>query len=378
MEEDLNLIKHMNYLRKIFIRFDSFIEEEVPNSDDGEITLDNMRGLKEGYAQIKWTEEVYLDMFDMIKNIKAKFEEKMKPILSKLEYTATDNVIDKHNQYAAVESFKMPIFNIFSSPLENLAIGCENWEETQEYYNSVEEIALLKNLGYPGGINNINPLKRVLFNSFRNCVGVPNLTETDQILSTEKSDSKVSSHVIGEYKYKCSNMEIMIPVIDSIPNIPPNIYYFQGDKMNKKGVYCRTSRNLIVKIPMMDVVSENADNSRQMTVKCNNGKDCGRFYCTYTHPGVPYNKIGYTRRCPSHPRFSNSSTLETDIDKVDYEDIRMCLMYFVTDMFAVNAWCQRPEHNVKKSMIVEDIDLCGTYVNPLISDNQDIWTIVSD
>jgi len=189
--------------------------------------------------------------------------------------------------------------------------------------------------------------------------------------------------IIGEYSYNCLGFNMLLPVIKSLNDIPQNMYYYYGDKKNKRGIYCRISSDVIIKIPMVETIPENIENSRQMIVKCNRGDKCTFWNCTYAHPGVPYNKIGYIRRCPSCPSFSNYESLKTDIKFINYEDIRICIMYSITDLFAVNVWCQdqnkQHDSDKKEKMIWNNLDICGTYKNPYINEqeNEELWDNMS-
>ena len=374
--EELNLITCMNYLKKIIFRLEDFIDEKNYNKKDIDLTLENIEGIKEGLIQLLWTEEVFNKIFEKVKIVKNKYRSRINPIISELEYKTSDDLITQNNNFINIDSFKLPAFDIFhpsiKSDLESI-----NWEEKQEIYENIDQTASLYELGYPGGMDNIVPLKKLLFNPYRNCIGTYdinfNLSEKKHNIVTSFDENIILNHIEGIHEYKCDDgAKINLPVIDSIENIPENIYYYYGkDDIKKRGIYSRISNNIIVKIPNITVIPENLDHYKYMTVKCNRDK-CNNWNCTYVHPGMPYNKIGYTRRCPSESKFSNTNTLKKDLSKVNYEDIRICILYLITDLFAINLWCHHPNYKIKKSLIIDDIELCGNFKNPFI-DNDIVW-----
>lgn len=396
--DNLSLITCITHMNKIISRLDDYVVKECSQIDPlvngvGNITLDDIKGLKEGNTQLIWVKEVFDKLFKNITNVQLKYEKKLVPIMANLQYNVTDELINMNKKFIGNNSFKLPEFEIFydhSDESSNIpTFG--SWKDDQEYYNNLDEIASVRELGYPGGINNISPLKEMLLNSYRQCVGTPEITDKDESQNLESkfsegihnSSSSVTNHVVAEYMYNCEGLKMILPVIDSLKNIPCNMYYYYGDKKNKRGVYTRISDRLVIKVPMMDTVPENTDNSREMIVKCNKGSECKYWNCTYTHPGVPYKKIGHKLRCPSCPGFSNISSLKMDIKDVDYESIRLCIMYAITDLYCVHAWCQDQDNiqdqeeikpNEKNCIIIHDLEICGEYKNPFI--DEEVWDII--
>lgn len=162
------------------------------------------------------------------------------------------------------------------------------------------------------------------------------------------------------YKYVFAGKEIVLPIIETLSNIPPSIYYYMGDENYDKGVYMRISNNTIAAIPdKLDVITENSD--IRQTTKCKNGKNCDMWHCTFQHPGGEYRKIGHKSRCASVPKFSNYDTFSKDISIVTYDDIRMCLLYSLSDIFCSSIWCQRSGNN---NVILTDLQICDDYKNP--------------
>lgn len=381
--DGLNLIACVNHMKKIVFRLNDFVEEECSDFSSETATIEDVKGLKEGLAQLIWVEEIYIKLFEKFRDVKSKYNKKLEPIVSNLQYTVTHELKTMNKDYDASSSLKLPEFNIFNSDIDLFSFN--TWAEDQECYTDVGEIASINELGWPGGVDNILPLKKILFNAYRDCVGTPKIEFEPVIESEDETYEKVldtqgeAPIIIGEYSYNCSGFKMLLPIIKSLDDIPQNMYYYRGDKKNKRGVYSRISDRIVIKIPMVETIRENADNSRQMIVKCNKGKDCTFWNCTYAHPGVPYNKIGYVRRAFSCPGFSNIDTLKTDIKIITYEDIRICLMYATTDMFAVRGWCQDQEQqNINpndsssgKLVVWDNLDICGTYTDPLFTSHNE-------
>ena len=238
----------------------------------------------------------------------------------------------------------------------------------------------MNELGWPGSVDNIKPLQKILFNKYRDCVGTLN-ENIDKFIPLQNNEQQSKNHqsiendsIIGEYDYNCSGLKITFPIIKSLDRIPNNMYYYYGDKNNKRGVYTRITDEILVKVPLVETISENLENSRQMVVKCNKNDECRFWNCTYAHTGVPYTKIGFIKRAPSCSGFSNFESLKNDIKAISYEDIRLCLMYSITDLFSIKAWCQHyfnenkdqyfQENRVVKDTIWKNIELCGNYSDP--------------
>ena len=159
---ELNLIKCMNHMNEILLRLENFIDEECSDFSSNTITLDNIVGIKEGYAQLIWIEELYTKLFKKIKKTKGKYDKKLNPLISEVQYTVTNELKNMNKKYNAAENLKLPEFNIYYPDINLLNLN--DWAETQEYYNNVDEIISMNELGWPGSVDNIKPLQKILFN----------------------------------------------------------------------------------------------------------------------------------------------------------------------------------------------------------------------
>lgn len=345
----MNLIECMNFMTDIVNKFDEYIEK-IP--DKKTITLNDLQNIKDTYVQLHWIQKKYIILFDNITNVKIKYEKRIDPIVQELEYVITNEISSK---YLNGEN---PIMDITCTSSNNIPINCNNWNEKQECYTIIDELVFLRELGYPGDVNNIDTIKDIIFNP-----------QYSQSTEEDNNTTDKKNNIIGSYKYNCSGIELILPIINSANNIPPNLYYYKGDETYESGIYCRVGYNLVVKIPDIVVISDNTDYSKKKTVKCDK-IGCNSRKCNYAHPGESYRKIGYKRRCPSLPRFSNFKTLQQDIKFITFDDIQLMLIYSTTDMLATYIWCQKNEHDVTKTIIMDDIHTCEeSLLNPLIQKN---------
>jgi len=363
--DELNLLSCVNHVKKIINRLEYYVTDEC-SKNIHTMTMEELEGLKEGYSQVAWMDTVFKSMTNKLQSIKEKYENAVDPIFNEIEC-----IVDNGSKSDSLTdySLKMPGFDIYYKLLND----DDSWGENQERIDTISDLISLRKNGYPY-INNINPLKKILSNPFRYCVGTLDVNEIPAD-NREKVEVKTNyinpdNNIIGEYDYECGGASILLPVINSLNNIPLSLYYYYGDQNgNPRGVYIKLSNNVVIQVPMVNVISEDMENSRLMTVKCNNGDTCNYWHCTYTHHGVPYNIIGYKNRCPSNPGFSNKDTLKSDIEGVDYYSLRMCLLNSLSDLFSVAAWCQEKKKNRQKKIIISNLELCGSYPDPFVADD---------
>lgn len=369
--DELNLLTCTTHIKKIVNRLEYYVKNEC-HSNVCDMTVEELEGLKEGYAQVVWIEEMYNSLLNNLQQVKKKYETIIDPVLNKIEYTLQPNTIDTRSLITDC-SLKLPGFDVYYK-LWNID---GSWGEEQERMDNVSDLISLRLNGYPKNINNVNLLKIILSNPFRYCVGtldtkdIPVSRDKDKKIQQTDNNEKfdLNKNILGEYNYECGGSVTILPVINSPKNIPLSMYYYYGDNNgNKRGIYIKITHNVVIKIPMIDVIPEDMENSRLMTVKCNNRPDCSYWKCTYAHNGVPYNKIGYKNRCPSNPGFSNKDTLKADIENVDYDSLRMCLLNSLSDLFSISVWCQEKKNDKKKEIIISDLELCGDYPDPFVDE----------
>jgi hypothetical protein len=202
--------------------------------------------------------------------------------------------------------------------------------------------------------------------------------------NTNKVRGEVDKFINTDYKYtpitykKLSNIDnvgldfdLKIPIIDRLEEIPPSMYWFNGDSTYEKGIYTAISKKICIQIPLPNVVDGTKDFNRSCSVKCKNNskeecykirKDLSNMYnseirnCNYAHTGEKYSKIGTAFRCPNTPRFGNHNYLNHDLDNTSENDIKILLMYSLSDILLSSMWFQKKK---KKKLILNNINICN-------------------
>lgn len=201
------------------------------------------------------------------------------------------------------------------------------------------------------------------------------ITNVEKIINHKKTKDEfkhtdVMYKKISELYDQKLDINWTIPIINNLNDIPPSIYWFDGNKKNPKGVYACISKDFYVQIPLPNVIDSTKDFNRICSVKCKYGthdeclqirKELADRYnskirpCNFAHQGDKYSKIGTTFRCPSNPRFGNLPCLKNDISTLQDTDMKMMLMYSLSDMLLSSMWFQN--NNINK-LILTDIDIC--------------------
>ena len=142
-----------------------------------------------------------------------------------------------------------------------------------------------------------------------------------------------------------------IPIINKLNEIPPCLYWYNGDKKNEKGVYiCLTNGNYI-KMPFVNVIDISINEEKVKTIKCkyNTLENCKKntnINCRFAHVGEKYMRLGTAQRCLALQRFGKHNTLKNDLDKVSDQEIQMLLINSLSDLLLSSIWYQK--HNKKK------------------------------
>jgi hypothetical protein len=164
--------------------------------------------------------------------------------------------------------------------------------------------------------------------------------------------------------------ECSIPIINKLNEMPSAMYWYEGDKKNPQGVYTCLSRKFYTQVPLPNVIDGTKDFNRTRSIKCKYNtlaecmvvsQDLASKYssdvreCKFAHLGDKYFKIGSAFRCPNMPRFGNHAFLESDLENLPDYDIKMMLMYSLSDMLLGSLWFQKQNNN---NMILTNIDTC--------------------
>lgn len=161
-----------------------------------------------------------------------------------------------------------------------------------------------------------------------------------------------------------------IPIINKLNEMPSSLYWYEGDQKNPKGIYTCLSRKFYVQVPFPNVIDGTKDFNRTCSIKCkyNTAEEClnvrddfANKYkselrnCNFAHSGDKYIKIGTSFRCPNIPRFGNHSSLNYDLKNLPDCDIKMLLMYSLSDVLLGSLWFQNQKDI---SMVLTNIDTC--------------------
>lgn len=209
-----------------------------------------------------------------------------------------------------------------------------------------------------------------------------NEDETQRVLNSIENKvtqkNKISEYAHTPIMYKnISNLynhdlctKFKIPIITSLNEMPSSLYWYNGDQTNPEGIYICLSRGFYVQVPFPNVVDGTKDFSRTRSIKCKYNtedecckirKDLASKYnsdireCNFAHKGDQYIKIGTSFRCPNMPRFGNHIWLNNDLNDLPDYDVKMLLMYSLSDILLTSMWFQKQKNN---GMVLTNIDIC--------------------
>jgi hypothetical protein len=214
-----------------------------------------------------------------------------------------------------------------------------------------------------GEVTEIKDKKNILLKNVSKIVKKTNSkSEYNQEPIIYKDISKIYGNDIG--------FECKIPIINKLNEMPSALYWYDGDKQNPKGVYICVSRKFYVQVPFPNVVNGTKDFNRTCSIKCkyNTEKECFAARrglsnrldskpreCTFAHSGDKYIKIGSLFRCPNMPRFGSHSSLKDDLENLPDCDIKVLLMYSLSDVLLSSLWFQKQKN---KNITFTNIDIC--------------------
>lgn len=162
---------------------------------------------------------------------------------------------------------------------------------------------------------------------------------------------------------------LSIPIAETLSDIEPSLYWFIGDDHHPSGIYMNLCKHY-VQIPFPNTIDGTQNTSRNSTIKCKYTtlNDCyanrealaNRFHsevraCNFAHVGDQYVKIGTSCRCPGAPGLGSHATLNEDMQKANFDDIKMLLMYSTSDILLSSIWLQ---NHVKIPKIISNLGVC--------------------
>lgn len=165
------------------------------------------------------------------------------------------------------------------------------------------------------------------------------------------------------------NYKVRMKTVKSLSDIPPSLYWFDGDIKNPAGVYINISTNIYARVPLPQIIDSTSDSRRAKSIKCKHinleackasRREKAKLHhsqirsCNFAHVGEKYTRIGYSSRCFSSPGFGNPSTFIQDLPKIKISDIKQILMGALSDLLVSSIWCE----SSKKNKILKNLDIC--------------------
>jgi hypothetical protein len=196
---------------------------------------------------------------------------------------------------------------------------------------------------------------------------VKDITDQNKDLCTEKQT--IYKNIKDLYTHKI-NFDWNIPIINRLSEIPQSLYWYKGDKNNDEGIYTCLSDGFCVQIPFPNTVDGTKDFNRICSIKCkyktideclkirqelSNKFNSDVRICNFAHTGEKYTKIGTSFRCPNIPRFGNHTFLNEDLNTLPDYDMKMMLMYSLSDVLLGSMWFQQQK---RKKITLTNIDTC--------------------
>ena len=184
-----------------------------------------------------------------------------------------------------------------------------------------------------------------------------------------KPTKKIYKNISDIYNIKI-NFNYEIPVVNSISEIQPSLYWFGGDKTHIMGVYTCVTPGVYIQVPFPNVIDGSKEYNRLSSFKCkyNTKIECDKIQnilstkynsairiCNFAHVGEKYNKVGAHTRCPGVPRFGNHNSINVDLDDVLESDIKLMLMHSLSDTLLSSLWFQKQK---TKQSVLTNIDIC--------------------
>lgn len=162
-------------------------------------------------------------------------------------------------------------------------------------------------------------------------------------------------------EYKGAKIELKLLKVSKLAEIPESMYWYDGDKKNKPGIYIRIGNSIIL-VPFPDVIDpSDPEASKNCTVKCRSetrercqSKKFG-LNCPYAHVGEQFRKIGSNYRSEV-PRLGKHSFIREDSETAKYSDIKHILMNSLSDILFCNLWFEK---NVPELTVIQELEICA-------------------
>ena len=211
-------------------------------------------------------------------------------------------------------------------------------------------------LSYPGREELLNELnKKDNLNNLKN-------KNTTKLENKTKPKFIIKNVIIDELKYN-----IKLNVVNNLKDIPVALYYYEGDKVNSKGIYINVLDNNIIKVPFPEIVSsKETDRKHSIRCKFENKIECNNQrermakkhggsvrVCNFAHSSDLMIKLGINARCPNSPQYGNPSTVKEDIKNINMADIKNLLLYGINDLALAAIWMN---YNKIENIVINNLD----------------------
>jgi hypothetical protein len=162
---------------------------------------------------------------------------------------------------------------------------------------------------------------------------------------------------------------INIQIIKNIKDIPPMFYWYEGDKIYKKGIYVCMSAGFYIRVPFPNIISINNQNFKMNSLPCKYvtkttcaeiKKKSAQLYnsdvrdCSFLHANEKFIKIGTAHRC-NIESFGNHESLNDDMNFITINDIKRIMMHSLSDSLLSVLWYQNKFKN--GDLILTNIEL---------------------
>jgi hypothetical protein len=148
---------------------------------------------------------------------------------------------------------------------------------------------------------------------------------------------------------------INLPVAHKLKDIPPALYWYNGGKKSKPGIYIKITDGFVAEVPFSSVKDGRYSENVLRTVRCKyvRKEECQQHKqqiarklnlevkkCEYVHQGEKIERIGYTSRCLDIPGFGDYNHIIDDVYKVSERDLRTMLLNSLNDILLASVWYQ--------------------------------------
>jgi hypothetical protein len=215
-----------------------------------------------------------------------------------------------------------------------------------------------------GDISNIEDRKEKLINNID--------TFTNTKLNMNIYDEKIIYKSLNKIYDTKLDFDFKLPIISDIKDIPPSLYWYNGDSDNIEGIYMSLNSDVFIRVPFPDTVDYMNNNNKKNTIKCKNKTidKCKKFRdginvnnnyvhnCNYLHSGDKFLKINNMTRSSNNSRLGKHSHINKDLEKTTYSDIQSIMLYSVSDILLNSIWIQKQQNigNILKQ-IITDIEI---------------------